>query len=112
MVAAALMTLVATAFFCQTAAAAIDPLDIVHPAADVCIIGLPGQVYSGGHSFFIVVLENDAFFDECLDENAAVGVDLNVTNGIVTAIEGSTFETNTSVGYDNITLYQQFPLCL
>jgi hypothetical protein len=104
-VAAALVAVLAAAFFCPTAAAAF----YANPDADVQIVGLPEQVYAGGESFFVIVLANDQpFFDESLDEEGAVGVRLNITNGIVTAIEGSTFETNTSVGYDNITLYRDY----
>ncbi|MFQ6062628.1 MAG: PKD domain-containing protein, partial [Methanosarcinales archaeon] len=95
----------AIAFFCQSAAAIIG----VNPVADVQIVGLPEQSYAGGESFFIVVLENDQiFFDESLKEEGAVGVDLNITNGIFTSIESSTFKTNTSVGYDNVSLYQDY----
>ncbi|KAF5415357.1 MAG: Cell surface glycoprotein [Candidatus Methanogaster sp.] len=103
--AAVVATLLAAVFFCPTAAAAL----YANPDADVQIVGLPEQVYAGGESFFVIVLANDQpFFDESLDEEGAVGVCLNITHGIVTAIEGSTFATNTSVGYDSITLYQDY----
>jgi|GEM_PF-6943176 len=75
MAAAVVATLLAAAFLCPTAAAAL----YATPTADVQIVGLPEQVYAGGESFFIVVLANDQpFFDESLDE---VGVE--VAAGVV-----------------------------